>query len=380
MRITDYELFAVRPRWLFTRLETEDGLVGWGEHVNVGEGSVREAVRSLLDGYLVGEDPTDIEDHWQVMYRGGFYRGGPVLMSAIAGIDQALWDLKGKQFGAPVHELLGGKARDRVRVYTWIGGDRPSDVGAHARERVENGYTAVKMNATEELRRLDTPGEIETARRRVAEVREAVGDEVDVALDFHGRVAGPMAKRLAAAVDPHEPLWIEEPVLAEQNDALGTIAAHTTTPIATGERMYSRYEFKDVLEAGHVDVLQPDVSHAGGITEVHKIAAMADAYDVALAPHCPLGPVAFAACLQVDACSPNALVQEQSLGIHYNRDVDLYDYLADPGPLEQADGYVAVPEGPGLGIDLETERFRALPDEPGERSVWRHEDGSVAEW
>jgi galactonate dehydratase len=380
MRITDYETFAVRPRWLLTRLETEDGLVGWGEHVNVGGGPVREAVRTLLDGYLVGEDPTDIEDHWQVMYRGGFYRGGPVLMAAIAGIDQALWDLKGKQFGAPVHELLGGKARDRVRVYTWIGGDRPSEVGEHARRRVDAGFTAMKMNATEELRRVDAPATVDAARERVAEVREAVGDEVDIALDFHGRVAKPMAKRLAAAVDPYDPLWIEEPVLAEQNEALEAVAEHTSTPIATGERMYSRYDFKAVLEAGHVDVVQPDLSHAGGVTEVRKLAAMADAYDVALAPHCPLGPVALAACLQVDACSPNALVQEQSLGIHYNRDVDLYEYLVDSTPLEHENGYVDVPDGPGLGIELDEDSFRELPDDRGGRSVWRHEDGSVAEW
>jgi len=192
-----------------------------------------------MDTYLLGEDPTRIEDHWQTMYRGGFYRGGPVLMSAIAGIDQALWDIKGKQLGAPVHDLLGGPARDRIRVYQWIGGDRPSEVADQAETKVEAGFTALKMNATAEVERVDDPATVDAAVNRLCEVREAVGDEVDIGVDFHGRVTKPMAKRLAAALEPYDPMFIEEPVLPEHNDALPQIAAHTTTPIATGERMYT---------------------------------------------------------------------------------------------------------------------------------------------
>ena len=382
-RVVDYELFEVPPRWLLLRLKTADGTVGWGEPVVEGRAhTVRAAVEELLDNYLVGEDPAPIEDHWQTMYRGGFYRGGPVLMSAIAGIDQALWDIKGKQLGAPVYELLGGRARDRIRVYQWIGGDRPSEVADHAETKVDAGFTALKMNATADIQRVDNPAAVAAAVNRLKEVREAVGDEVDVGVDFHGRVAKPMAKRLAAALEPYEPMFIEEPVLPEHNDALPDIAAHTTTPIATGERMYSRWDFKEVFEQGSVDVIQPDLSHAGGITEVKKIASMAEAYDVALAPHCPLGPVALASCIQVDACSPNALIQEQSLNIHYNETRDVLDYLEDGAVFEYNDGYVSVPEGPGLGIEINEEYVREQAEKTVDwhNPVWRHEDGSVAEW
>jgi galactonate dehydratase len=382
MHITDYELYQVPPRWLFLRLETSDGRVGWGEPVVEGRArTVRAAVEELLDTYLLGSDPDPIEDHWQTMYRGGFYRGGPVLMSAIAGIDQALWDLKGKQFDAPAYELLGGRARSRVRVYQWVGGDRPAGVAEAAREKVEAGFDALKMNATAEMQRVDAPAAVADAEARIAAVREAVGPDVDVGVDFHGRVSKPMAKRLASALDPHEPMFVEEPVLPEHNDALGEIAAHTSTPIATGERLYSRWDFKEVFEQGVVDVVQPDLSHAGGITEVKKIASMAEAYDVALAPHCPLGPIALASCLQVDACSPNVLIQEQSLDIHYNESGGVLDYLADPSAFDFQDGYVALPEGPGLGIDLDEEVIRDRAEEVDwHNPVWRHEDGSVAEW
>jgi galactonate dehydratase len=316
------------------------------------------------------------------MYRGGFYRGGPVLMSAIAGIDQALWDIKGTQFGAPVHELMGGAARERIRVYQWIGGDRPSDVAEQAREQVEAGFTALKMNATEEIERVDDPATIQAAVTRLRQVREAVGDEVDIGVDFHGRVSKPMAKRLVRELEPYEPMFVEEPVLPEHNDALPEIAQHTTTPIATGERMYSRWDYKEVFENGTVDVIQPDLSHAGGITEVKKIAAMAEAYDVAMAPHCPLGPLALASCLQVDACSPNAFIQEQSLDIHYNETSDVLDYLADPSVFDYEDGYVEIPTGPGLGVEIDEAyvRDQAQKDVDWHNPVWQHDDGSVAEW
>jgi len=372
MRIVDYELFRVPPRWLFLRLETSDGTVGWGEPIVEGRArTVETAVEELLDSYLLGEDPMPIEDHWQTMYRGGFYRGGPVLMSAIAGIDQALWDIKGKTFGAPVYELLGGRARQRVRVYQWVGGDRPAGVAQAAEEKVEEGFTALKMNATAELRRIDSPKAVSDAVDRLA----AVG------VDFHGRVSKPMAKRLATALEPHEPFFIEEPVLPEHNDALPEVANRTSIPIATGERMFSRWDFKPLFEQGVVDVIQPDLSHAGGITEVKKIASMAEAYDVALAPHCPLGPIALAACLQVDACSPNVLIQEQSLDIHYNETSDVLDYLVDPSVFDYRDGFVALPEAPGLGIDVDEAHVREKAgDVDWHNPVWRHEDGSVAEW
>lgn len=380
--ITDYELFEVPPRWLFLRVETSDGRVGWGEPVVEGRArTVRTAVEELFESHLLGTDPDPIEDHWQAMYRGGFYRGGPVLMSAIAGTDQALWDLKGKQFDAPVHELLGGPVRNRMQVYSWVGGDRPSEVADAARERVEAGFDALKMNATAEFRRIESPAAIEEASERLAAVREAVGLGVGIGVDFHGRVSKPMAKRLVGALEPAEPMFIEEPVLPEHTDTLPEIAAQTTIPIATGERLYSRGGFKPVLESGAVDVIQPDLSHAGGITEVRKIAAMAETYDVGLAPHCPLGPIALAACLQVDACAHNAFIQEQSLGIHYNRESDVLDYLSDTDVFEYEDGYVEIPDGPGLGIDIDEEYVREQAGEiDWHNPVWRHDDGSVAEW
>jgi galactonate dehydratase len=382
-RIVDYELFEVPPRWLLLRVETADGTVGWGEPVVEGRArTVRTAVEELMDTYLVGEDPSDIEDHWQTMYRGGFYRGGPVLMSAISGVDQALWDIKGKQLGAPIHELLGGAARDRIRVYQWIGGDRPSEVAEQAERKVESGFSALKMNATEDIERVDNPATVDAAVDRLREVREVVGDGVDIGVDFHGRVSKPMAKRLAKALEPYDPMFIEEPVLPEHNEALPEIATHTTTPIATGERMYSRWDYKSLFEGGAVDIIQPDLSHAGGITEVKKIASMAEAYDVALAPHCPLGPIALASCLQVDACTPNALIQEQSLNIHYNETTDILDYLSDPSVFEYEGGYVQIPDDPGLGIDINEEYVRQQSEKSVDwhNPVWRHEDGSVAEW
>ena len=387
MRVTDYELYEVPPRWQFLKLETSDGRVGWGEpytkwhYRGDAPSATPAAVDQMMAKYVLDSDPARIEDTWQAMYRSSFYRGGPVHMSAIAGIDQALWDLKGKQLGTPVYDLMGGAARDRIRVYQWVGGDRPADVADGAREKVEVGFTALKMNATAELRRIDTPAQIEAAGERLAAVREAVGDEVDIGVDFHGRVAKSMAKRLAAELEPHDPFFIEEPVLPEHNDFLPQLAAHTTTPIATGERMFSRFDFKELLADGAVDVVQPDLSHAGGITECKKIADMAEAHDVALAPHCPLGPIALASCIQVDACSPNALIQEQSLDIHYNEGSDVLDYLADPNVFAFDDGYVDLPSEPGLGIEIDEAVVRERAgDVDWHNPVWRHDDGSVAEW
>jgi galactonate dehydratase len=381
-RITDYELYEVPPRWLFLRVETSDGRVGWGEPVVEGRAhTVRAAVEELMETTLLGEDPHPVAAHWQTMYRGGFYRGGPVLMSAIAGIDQALWDLRGKAFDAPVYELLGGPVRERMRVYQWVGGDRPAAVGDAAREKVDQGFSALKMNATPEFRRVENPAAVDAAVDRIRAVRERVGPEVDVGVDFHGRVAKSMAKRLATKLEPFDPMFVEEPVLPEHNESLSEVAAHTSTPIATGERMFSRWEFKQVFEQGVVDIVQPDLSHAGGITEVKKIADMAEAYDVALAPHCPLGPIALAACLQVDAVCQNALVQEQSLDIHYNRESDVLDYLADPAVFDYRDGYVDLPDRPGLGIELDEAVVEARAgDVDWHNPVWRHDDGSVAEW
>jgi len=382
LKIQSYELFQVPPRWLFLKIETDQGIVGWGEPVIEGRAhTVKACVEELME-YLIGKDPLRIEDHWSMLYRSGFYRGGPILMSAISGIDQALWDIKGKYFNAPVYQLLGGACRDSMKVYSWIGGDRPSDVGQAAKEVVDAGFTALKMNATEELQYIDSYEKIDQALERIAAVRESVGQYVGIGIDFHGRVHKPMAKILAKELEQFRPMFIEEPVLSQNNEALREIANHTTIPIATGERMFSRWDFKSVLSDGYVDIIQPDLSHAGGITECKKIATMAEAYDVALAPHCPLGPIALAACLHVDATSHNAFIQEQSLGIHYNQGSDLLDYVKDKSVFDYKDGHVAIPQLPGLGIEIDEDfvRKQSQIGHNWKNPVWRHEDGSIAEW
>ncbi|AJE23345.1 galactonate dehydratase [Azotobacter chroococcum] len=382
MKITRLTTHIVPPRWLFLKIETDEGIVGWGEPIVEGRAhSVAAAVAELAD-YLVGKDPRLIEDHWNVLYRAGFYRGGPIHMSALAGIDQALWDIKGKALGVPVHALLGGQCRERIKVYSWIGGDRPADVARAAREVVGRGFTAVKMNGTEELQFVDSYAKIDAAVANVAAVREAVGPDIGIGVDFHGRVHKPMAKILARELEPYRLMFIEEPVLSENYEALRDIREHTSTPIALGERLFSRWDFKRVLADGFVDIIQPDPSHSGGITETRKIAAMAEAYDVALALHCPLGPIALAANLQLDAVCYNAFIQEQSLGIHYNESNDILDYLAKPEVFAYRDGFVDIPQGPGLGIEVNEDyvRERAEVGHRWRNPVWRHADGSVAEW
>ncbi|MBQ2263500.1 MAG: galactonate dehydratase [Loktanella sp.] len=383
MKITALKTFIVPPRWLFLKIETDEGICGWGEPIVEGRAhTVQTAVDELSD-YLIGKDPMRIEDLWSVMYRGAFYRGGPILMSAIAGVDQALWDIKGRAYGQPVHQLLGGACRDRIRVYSWVGGDSPGDVAAQAVKAVAAGFTALKMNGTERMQIVDSHARIDQLVATLSEVRAAVGPNIGLAVDFHGRVHRPMAKQLIRELDQFRLMFIEEPLLSDHLDAIAEVTRGSATPIALGERLYSRWDFRKVLESRVVDIIQPDLSHAGGITECRKIAAMAEAYDVALAPHCPLGPIALAACLQVDAVSYNAFIQEQSLGIHYNGpDRDLLAYLVDPDVFTYKDGMVDIPQGPGLGIEIDEKRViaAAATGHRWRNPLWRHADGSVAEW
>lgn len=382
MKITKLELFKVPPRWLFLKVETDEGITGWGEPIVEGKADTVAAAVMEMSEHIIGKDPMRIEDMFQVLYRGGFYRGGPILTSAISGIEQALWDIKGKFYNAPIYDLLGGACRERTRVYSWIGGDRPSDVGQAAKQQVAAGFTAVKMNATEEMHYIDSLSKVDEAIARIAAVREAVGKDVGIGIDFHGRIHKSMAKILVKELEPYRPMFIEEPVLPENNEALREIARHTSCPIATGERMYTRWGFKDLLAQGYVDIIQPDLSHAGGILETRKIAAMAEAYDVAVAPHCPLGPIALASCLQLDTCSPNAFIQEQSLGIHYNQGSDLLDYLINPAVFQYEDGFVKNLTAPGLGIEINEDKVREMAaiGHNWSNPVWRQADGTVAEW
>lgn len=382
MKITKINAYLVRPRWCMVEMETDAGVTGWGEAVIEGKAATVAAAVGEMEEYLIGKDPSKIEDIWNLLYRAAFYRGGPILMSAISGIDQALWDIKGKVLGVPVYELLGGACRERMKVYSWIGGDRPSDVAAAAKQKMDEGFTAIKMNATEELQMVDSYDKIDAVLERVASIREACGKYFGIAIDFHGRVHKPMAKVLAKKLEEFDPMFIEEPVLCEQMEDFKEIAASCNIPIATGERLFSKYDFKRLLTAGGVDIIQPDLSHAGGISEVRKIAAMAEAYDVALAPHCPLGPIALAACLQVDAVSYNAFIQEQSIGIHYNVGKSVLDYVKNPEDFTFVGGSVELPKKAGLGVEVNKELVLEENEHPHhwKNPVWRHADGSIAEW
>lgn len=379
MKIDRIETFFVPPRWLFVRIETADGAVGWGEASLEGYAEAVDGVFEPLRDRFIGHDPRRIEDIWQVAYRGGFYRGGPVLMSALAGLDQALWDLKGKVFGVPAWELLGGKVREKVRAYAWIGGDRPDDIAAAARARREQGFDAIKMNATAELDWLGTPKLFDDVIERAT---AAQNEGVDVGLDFHGRVHKPMAKQLAKVLEPLGLLFIEEPLLSENREGLQQLSQLVSTPIALGERLFSRWDFKPFFEDRSVDIIQPDLSHAGGLSECRRIAAVAEAYDIAVAPHCPLGPLALGACLQLAGCTPNFAIQEMSLGIHYNVGHDLLEFVINKSALTAVDGYLPIPEGPGLGIDIDEPAVReADKDRHRWRNpIWRTRDGNYAEW
>ena len=379
-KIARIETFVVPPRWLFVRVEAEDGAFGWGEASLEGWAEAVDGAFEAFRDRFIGADPFAIEDIWQVGYRGGFYRGGAVLMSALSGLEQALWDLKGRVLGLPVWQMLGGKVREKVRSYAWIGGDRPNEIAEAAQVRKNQGFSAVKMNATAEVDWIGTPKAFDEVIERVA---AAQAQGMDVGLDFHGRVHRPMAKQLAKALEPLGLLFIEEPLLSENLEGLREIAGMVSTPIALGERLYGRWEFKPVFERGAVDIIQPDLSHAGGILEVRKIASMAEAYDVAVAPHCPLGPLALAACLQIAACTPNHAIQEISLGIHYNTGGhDLLNFCTDKAPLTPIGGYLPVPEGPGLGVDIDEAAVReADKDRHRWRNpIFRNPDGSFAEW
>ncbi len=381
MKITRMTTYLVAPRWLFLRIDTDEGPTGWGEPVVEGKAhTVAAAVEEMAD-YLLGRDPLRIEEHWNVLAKGGFYRGGPILSSALAGIDQALWDIAGKHLNVPIYQLLGGHVRDRIRVYSWIGGDDPAAVAEQAALRVQQGFTAIKMNGSGPLRPIDTPTAAHGLVARVAAVRDVLGTDRDIAIDFHGRLSLAMARRTLPLLEQYSPLFVEEPVVPEASELIGQLTAGTCIPIALGERLYNRWDFRRVLGTG-VAVIQPDLSHAGGISEVRKIATMAEAFDVALAPHCPLGPIALAASLQVGFASPNLLIQEQSLGIHYNAGSDLLDYLLDKAVFQYSDGYVARPIGPGLGIEVDACAVEAAA-RSGHRwrnDTWRRDDGALAEW
>lgn len=382
MKIIKLETFRLQPRWLLLRVETDDGFIGWGEPVVEGRVAATQACVHELEPYVIGQDPRRIEHIWQTLYRGGFYRGGPVLTSALSGIDQALWDIKGKALGVPVFDLLGGAVREKMAVYSWIDSDTPEIAARSVKEKMSQGFTTVKMFGTYATGWIDDRKAINDLLERVQAVRDAAGPDFGIAIDFHGRAHHSMARTLLKELEPLKPLFVEEPVLVENLDAFADLHRRSNIPLATGERSFTRWGFKELLERGCADIIQPDLSHAGGISEVRRIAAMAETYDVALAPHCPLGPVALAACLQVDFASINACLQEQSIGMAYNKGQEIDSYLRDPAVFAYQNGYVPLLTAPGLGVDVDEAIVRSnqVPDLAWKNPVFHLEDGSVTEW
>lgn len=367
LKITKLETFLVRPRWLFLKVHTNAGIIGLGEPILEGRALTCATAIQEIEPYLVGKDPRRVAHHWQAIYRHAFYRGGPILTSALSGIDQALWDIKGKALGVPVYELLGGPTRDKIRVYGRA--SRPEDI----KRGVERGFTAFKTGVAKErpARIVETPGFVHYAAERFAALREAAGEDVDIAIDFHGAVPPQTAKLLVKALEPYQPYFIEESVQCQNVDIMADIAHGTHIPIATGERIFTKWGFRPILEKNAASILQPDLCHAGGITEVRLIAGMAEAYYAAIAPHNPLGPISLAAGLQMAASIPNFLCQEQSsLGDGYIKE-----------PFQVKNGYIPLPTKPGLGIELDED---ALEDKIGHD--WRNpetydaDDGSVVDW
>lgn len=382
MKITNITTYLVPPRWLFLKVETDEGLVGWGEPVLEGHAETLDTKIEELRDFLIGRDPLMIEDIWQSIYRNGCYRGGPVLMSAISGIDMALWDIKGKYHNAPIHALLGGKVRDKVRSYCWIGGDRPAELEACAKQLMAEGFDACKFIICEELQYIDSYKKVDQIVTQISDLRSAVGTDMDLGLDFHGRVHWPMAKVLLKELEHLRPMFVEDAVVSSQIEAMAELARSTSIPLVVGERLHSRYDFKAVFENRIAGMINPDAAHVGGISEMVRICHMAEAYDVAVAPHCPLGPIALAASLQVDAVCHNACIQEHSLGLNYNEDGDLLDYVTLDGGFTLKDGYLDIPQGHGLGIVVNEEHVLALAEigHNWRAPVWRHKDGSIAEW
>ncbi len=367
LKITKLETFLVKPRWLFLKVHTNAGIVGLGEPILEGRALTCKTAVEEIARYLVGKDPRRVAHHWQAIYRHAFYRGGPILTSALSGIDQALWDIKGKALGVPVYELLGGPTRDRVRVYAHAGA--PERIAA-AKAR---GFTAFKTGVSfgRSGRYVESPAAIQRAVEQFAANRKAVGPDCDLAVDFHGAIQPQTSKLLIKALEPYQPLFVEEPVQCQNVDVLADLARGTHLPIATGERVFTKWGFREILEKRAAAILQPDLSHAGGITECRLIAGMAEAYYVPLAPHCPLGPISLAAGLQLAASIPNFLCQEQvSLG---------EGYLKNPFQVEK--GYIPIPTGPGLGVELDENALAGKLDHDWrDPETYDREDGSVVDW
>jgi galactonate dehydratase len=362
IKVTKIETFVLKRSWVFVKISTDAGVTGWGEMLK-DDAKACAAGAQEVAGYLVGQDPCRVVFHWQAIHRGAFYRGGPIKTAILSGIDQALWDIKGKVYGVPVHMLLGGPTRDRVRVYGRVNektGVSAMKVGVGGKKR--NPY---KYNEGQQF--------VDEVAERFKALREKVGSSVDIGVDFHGAVQPTTAISLIKALEPYRPWFYEEIVQALNVDVMAELARKTHIPIATGERIFTKWGFKEILEKRAAAILQPDVCYAGGITELKIIAGMAEAYYAPIAPHNPQGPCSLAASLQIAASIPNFLIQERG-------DDEHADLLAKPLP-PVVNGYRELLTEPGLGITIDEEKLKSQVGEPSPyRTQFDADDGSVIDW
>lgn len=376
-------MIHIRPRWMFLKVETDEGICGWGEPVVEGRARTVETAVNELRPLIIGEDPLKTQHLWQLMYKGTFYRGGPVLCSAISGIEMALWDIKGKYYNIPIYQMLGGKCRDNIRMYGHLkpaghaGEFSVSDMLAITDTRLADGFDVMKYSVIPPIKPIDNMEMVDKVVERFAAIRERVGKHVDIAVDFHGRVSPAMSIRLLKELEPYYPLFVEEPVLPENVDEMVRVSRSTTIPIAAGERLFTKFGFRELIEKSAVAVVQPDLCHCGGIFEARTIAAMAETYYMQIAPHNPLGPISLAACVQLDAAVPNLLAQEHP-GMPNHQDLGVGILKA---PFRIENGRITIPDGPGLGIEVDEEHLKELEfDGTWDTPHLFYEDGSLADW
>lgn len=383
MEVSDYELFTVPPRWVFLRLETNKGVVGWGEPAVEGRSdTLCSVVSELIEDYVLGSTPMEITNLWYQMYRSNHYTNGPMLMSAIAGIDQALWDIKGRSLDMPVYRLLGGPVRDKVRIYRWLTGDNLDDLAEDATNAVEKGYSALGLMALTRPSQIRTREVVSRVSDRVKTVYESVDNEIDIATDFRGRVSTSVARQLLSEIEQYDLMFVEEPVHPDHNSNLQEITSGVNTPIATGQRIYSRWGFRPLLQSGIVDIVQPAISHAGGISEVIRVGQMAEAYDVTMMPKCSVGPISFAAGMHVQMATPNSVLQEQHDEFYAGHNDQFFNYLENEDYFSLADGFMTIGDESGLGIRMNEQHVRnqANKNADWKEPTWHYEDGSVANW
>jgi galactonate dehydratase len=363
LKITKLETFIHRNSWVFVKLSTDAGIVGWGEMLK-DKSKACAAEAQEMASYLVGQDPRPITHHWQAIYRHGFYRGGPVLTAVLSGIDMALWDIKGKALGLPVYELLGGPTRNKIRTY----GTR-QDVEAG---RCNALKVLLRQDGRQPTKYVEGAGYVQRVTKQFAAIREQLGADVDIGVEFHGASQPQTSLLIMKALEEYQPYFYEEPVQSQNIDVMAELAAKTHIPIATGERVYTKWGFREVLEKKAATILQPDVCYAGGITELRLIAGMAESHYVPIAPHNPQGPCSLAASCQIAAAIPNFLIQEQGTRSHAN-------LLKNPFAVDK--GYLPLPAASGLGIEFDEDKFMAEVGEPRPyQRTFDADDGSVVDW